>query len=40
MERPWEQLAAVQHGMLSQRQLNDLGVGSGEVRHHLLMGRW
>jgi hypothetical protein len=40
MARAWSKLAAAQHGMLSQRQLNELGVDRGEVRHHLLMGRW
>jgi hypothetical protein len=36
----WEQLAAVQHGMISQRQLSGLGIPRAEVRHHLLMRRW
>jgi hypothetical protein len=40
MDRPWEQLAAAQAGMLSHRQLRGLGVTRSEVRAHLRGRRW
>lgn len=40
MGRAWEQLAAVQAGMLSQAQLTGLGVTRSEVRSHLRVQRW
>lgn len=39
-ERDWRDLADAQAGLLSQRQLDDLGVTRAEVRHHLRMRRW
>jgi hypothetical protein len=40
MGRAWEQLAAVQAGMLSRAQLTGLGVTRSEVRSHLRVKRW
>jgi len=40
MGRVWEELAAVQAGMLSQSQLTGLQVSRGEVRRHLRVRRW
>lgn len=40
MDGTWEQLAATQHGMLSQSQLTGLGVTRGEIRSHLRVRRW
>jgi hypothetical protein len=39
-EEPWGPLAAAQHGMLSQRQLNALEVSRATVRNQLRAGRW
>jgi hypothetical protein len=39
-DRPWDQLADVQAGLLSHRQLRELGVSRGEIRNHLRVGRW
>lgn len=36
----WEELAERQHGMLSHRQLREVGVGRGVVRSRLDAGRW
>lgn len=36
----WVHLAAAQRGMLSQAQLNELGVSRGFVRNQLRAGRW
>jgi len=36
----WSDLADAQAGLLSQRQLTELGVSRAEVRHHLRMRRW
>ena len=38
--RPWAPLAQVQAGLLSHRQLRELGVTRGEVRNHVRVGRW
>lgn len=40
MERPWDALAAAQAGLLSQRQVHELDVSRGTVRHELRMRRW
>jgi hypothetical protein len=40
MDGNWKQLARVQEGMLSHRQLTELGVRRAEIRHHLRMERW
>ncbi|MBV9831760.1 MAG: hypothetical protein JOZ82_09185, partial [Marmoricola sp.] len=40
MSEMWQQLAAAQAHALSLPQLRALRVSRGEVRHHLLMGRW
>jgi hypothetical protein len=40
MDRPWEDLAAAQAGMLSHRQLRQLGVSRATIRAHLRAGRW
>jgi hypothetical protein len=40
MGATWEDLAAVQAGMLSQSQLTGLRVSRGEVRSHLRVRRW
>jgi hypothetical protein len=40
MAYDWRRLAAVQHGLLSQRQLNELGVTRATVRSHLRARRW
>lgn len=39
-EPAWTDLAAAQEGLLSWRQLGELGVARSEVRHHLRMRRW
>lgn len=40
MEPDWRALALRQHGLLSQRQLNELGVTRATVRNHLRARRW
>jgi hypothetical protein len=40
MEQDWRALAQVQHGLLSQRQLRELGVSRATVRNHLRARRW
>jgi hypothetical protein len=40
MEEPWSALALRQHGLLSQRQLRELGVSRSTVRSQLRAGRW
>lgn len=40
MEPDWRALALLQHGLLSQRQLNELGVTRATVRSHLRARRW
>ena len=40
MHETWQQLAARQHGLLSQRQLAQLGVSRSTVRSHLRAQRW
>lgn len=40
MTEDWRELAAAQHGLLSQRQLNELGVTRASVRSHLRARRW
>ncbi|WP_299930684.1 hypothetical protein [uncultured Nocardioides sp.] len=39
-DRLWRHLAAVQAGLLSHRQLRELGVSRGEIRNHVRVGRW
>ena len=39
-DEPWRTLAAAQHGMLSRRQLAELGVGRNRVRNQIEAGRW
>ena len=39
-ERLWIELARAQAGLLSHRQLRELGVSRGEIRNHLRVGRW
>lgn len=39
-DRPWRDLADIQAGLLSHRQLRELGVSPGEIRHHVEIGRW
>ncbi len=39
-DRLWTQLADVQAGLLSHRQLRELGVSRGEIRNHVRVGRW
>lgn len=39
-DRLWAQLAETQAGLLSHRQLRELGVSRGEIRNHLRVGRW
>ncbi len=39
-DRLWAQLAEMQAGLLSHRQLRELGVSRGEIRNHLRVGRW
>lgn len=39
-DRSWRPLAEAQQGLLSWRQLRELGVTHAEVRHHVLMERW
>jgi hypothetical protein len=39
-DRLWAQLADAQAGLLSHRQLRELGVGRGEIRNHVRVGRW
>ncbi|KQV64327.1 hypothetical protein ASC64_16330 [Nocardioides sp. Root122] len=39
-DRLWEQLADAQSGLISHRQLRELGVGRGEIRNHVRVGRW
>jgi hypothetical protein len=36
----WKALADAQAGLLSHRQLRELGVSPGEIRHHIHVGRW
>ena len=36
----WKQLADAQAGLLSHRQLRELGVSRGEIRNHVRVGRW
>lgn len=38
--RLWRTLAEAQAGMLSRRQLRELGVTESELRHHVAMERW
>src|SRR5690242_11511725 len=38
--RPWRQLAEVQAGLLSHRQLREVGVSRGVIRNHVRVGRW
>ncbi|MGY2876781.1 hypothetical protein ACVW00_003971 [Marmoricola sp. URHA0025 HA25] len=40
MTEDWRRLAQVQHGLLSQRQLNQLGVTRATLRSHLRARRW
>jgi hypothetical protein len=40
MNRSWEALAAAQAGMLSHRQLRELGITRSEARAHLRARRW
>jgi hypothetical protein len=40
MQEPWLDLAAAQHGMLSQRQLGELEVSRATVRNQLRARRW
>jgi hypothetical protein len=40
MDRHWEATARRQHGMLSQRQLTELGMSRASVRAQLRAGRW
>ena len=39
-DRLWKQLADAQAGLLSHRQLRELGVSRGEIRNHVRVGRW
>lgn len=39
-EALWRDLADAQVGLLSHRQLRELGVSRGEIRNHLRVGRW
>ena len=39
-DRLWAQLAETQAGLLSHRQLRELGVSRGEIRNHIRVGRW
>lgn len=39
-DRLWRDLADTQAGLLSHRQLRELGVSPGEIRHHVEIGRW
>ena len=39
-EALWRDLADAQDGLLSHRQLRELGVSRGEIRNHLRVGRW
>ena len=39
-EHSWQDLAEAQEGMLSRRQLRDLGVTESALRHHIAIGRW
>lgn len=39
-DRLWAGLAEMQAGLLSHRQLRELGVSRGEIRNHLRVGRW
>lgn len=39
-DRPWQGLADQQAGLLSRRQLNQLGVDRFKVRNHVAAGRW
>lgn len=36
----WQELADVQAGMVSHRQLRELKVSRGEIRNHVRVGRW
>jgi hypothetical protein len=40
MSMEWRDLASSQEGLLSRRQLRDLGVRRAEVRHNVSMERW
>jgi len=40
VDRLWAGLAEAQAGLLSHRQLRELGVSRGEIRNHLRVGRW
>ena len=40
MATDWRKLAQAQHGLLSQRQLTELGVSRATVRNHLRARRW
>src|SRR5688572_9278473 len=39
-DRLWAELADTQAGLLSHRQLRELGVSRGEIRNHVRVGRW
>ncbi|HEV2797246.1 MAG TPA: hypothetical protein VGV65_06460 [Nocardioides sp.] len=39
-DRLWAQIAETQAGLLSHRQLRELGVSRGEIRNHVRVGRW
>jgi hypothetical protein len=40
MANDWRVVAEAQHGLLSQRQLNELGVSRATIRNHLRARRW
>lgn len=40
VDRPWEELAARQGGMISRRQLREVGVDRWRVRNQVRAGRW
>jgi hypothetical protein len=40
VDRLWMDLAETQAGLLSHRQLRELGVSRGEIRNHVRVGRW
>jgi hypothetical protein len=40
MAAEWRTIAQAQHGLVSQRQLTELGVSRATVRNHLRAGRW